>query len=228
MSFASSFPRLLFTLVALLPVALVGQTTGSVSGRVSDDATGKSLKGAVVRVLGTPTTAITDADGRFTLSGAPTGPQRIEVDYVGLDPVVRGIVLAPGKVVTLDTALKSETLQMQAFTVAESARGAALAINQQKTASGIVNIVSEETFSHMVDGNIGFTLQQLPGLTVNEDEDGTPSGVNIRGLEAKYNSFQIDGNRLPTSGNSRSFATGQLTADGISNIEVIKAGHARA
>ncbi len=223
MSLASSFPRVFFTLLALLPVVLIAQPTSSVSGRVSDGATGKSLKGAVVRVLGTAVTATTDADGRFSLRSVPAGSQRIEVDYVGLDSVVREIVLAPGTVATLDAALRSETLKMQAFTVAESARGAAQAINQQKTASGIVNIVSEESFSNMINGNIGYTLQQLPGITVNEDEDGTPSGVNIRGLEAKYNSFQVDGNRLPTSGNSRSFATNQLTADGISNIEVVKA-----
>lgn len=63
----------------------------------------------------------------------------------------------------------------------------------------------------------------MPGITVNEDEDGTPPGVNIRGLEAKYNSFQVDGNRVPTSGNTRGLSTNQLNADGISNIEVIKA-----
>jgi TonB-dependent receptor len=215
--------RLLLALLALLPATLLAQNTGTLTGRVSDAATGKSLKGALVRILGTSATATTDADGRFILPGVPAGPQRVEVDYVGLDAIVREVRIAPGASATLDAAMRSETLQLAAFTVAESARGQALAINQQKTASGIVNIISEETFSNMIDGNIGFTLQQLPGLTVNEDEDGTPSGVNIRGLESKYNSFQIDGNRLPTSGNSRSFATGQLNADGISNIEVVKA-----
>ena len=112
---------------------------------------------------------------------------------------------------------------METFTVSEAARGQAQAINQQKTAEGIVNIVSEETFGSMIGGNIGYALQRLPGLTVNESEDGTPNGVNIRGLESKYNSFQIDGNRIPTSGTGRGFGTSQLNADGISNIEVIKA-----
>ena len=47
---------------------------------------------------------------------------------------------------------ESEFLQMAAFEVKEAARGQALAINQQKTASGIVNIVSEETFGSMPSG----------------------------------------------------------------------------
>lgn len=199
------------------------QSTGSIGGRVSDASTGKSLQGALVRVLGTSAVATSDADGRFNLSGLASGIHRIEVDYVGLDPLIREISITAGAVATLNAALGSETLRMDAFTVAESARGQALAINQQKTASGIVNIVSEETFGQMINGNVGYALQRLPGLSVNEDEDGTPSGVNIRGLSSAYNSFQIDGNRVPTSGGGRGFGTGQLAADGISNIEVIKA-----
>ncbi|MDP3071847.1 MAG: TonB-dependent receptor [Opitutaceae bacterium] len=218
-----SLPRLLLAVLALLPVALFAQATGSVAGRVSDAATGRSLQGAVVRVLGTSATAYTNADGRFVLSALPAGPQRIEVDYVGLDSSIREFVVVAGSTASLDAVLESKTLKMEAFTVAESVRGQALAINQQKTASGLVNIVSEETFNTNLGGNIGFTLQQLPGLSVNEGEDGEPSGVNIRGLEAKYNSVQVDGNRMPSSGNSRAFSVGQLNADAVANIEVVKA-----
>lgn len=212
----------LFTAIALASGALA-QSAGTLAGRVSDAATGKSLQGAVVRVLGTTAVGYTDAQGRFSVPGIPAGPQRVEVDYVGLDPLVLEVTVAAGGATALDAALESKTLKMEAFTVAESARGQALAINQQKTAAGLVNIVSEETFTNMLGGNIGFTLQQLPGLSVNEDEDGEPSGVNIRGLEAKYNSVQVDGNRMPTSGNTRAFSVGQINADAVSNIEVIKA-----
>jgi len=214
---------LLLAAAGLIAGSALAQTTGTISGRVSDTATGKSLQGAIVRVIGTTITDYSRADGRYTLAAVPAGAQRIQVDYVGLDPLVQTVTVPAGSTAQFDATLASAALKLEAFTVAESVRGQAQAINRQKTASGIVNIVSEETFSNMINGNIGFTLQQLPGLTVNEDEDGTPSGVNIRGLESKYNSFQIDGNRLPTSGNTRGFATSQLNADGISNIEVIKA-----
>lgn len=211
---------LLATLAASMAWA---QSAGSLVGRVSDAATGKSLQGAIVRVLGTTIVDYTDAEGRYSISGVPSGAHRIEVDYVGLDSLVREVTVGTGGAAAVNFALESTVLKMEAFTVADSARGQALAINQQKTASGIVNIVSEETFGQMVNGNIGYALERLPGLTVSSDEDGTPSGVNIRGLSSAYNSFQIDGNRVPTSGGSRGFSTSQLTADGISNIEVVKA-----
>ena len=215
--------------LALLALALLcpttfGQTsTGSVQGRISDAATGKSLQGAIVKLTGTNDVTYTNAEGRFTMAGVSPGNYQLTVEYVGLDPYSSNVTLAAGQALSVNATLDSAVLKLSAFTVAESARGQALAINQQKTASGIVNIVSEETFGQMISGNIGYTLQRLPGLSVNEDEDGTPNGVNIRGMESKYNSFQTDGFRTPTSGNSRGFATSQLLADGVSNIEVVKA-----
>ncbi len=221
-------PRLLRPLVVLALGAVaalpaLAQVAGGLSGRISDARTGFSLQGAVVRVAGTTAVAYTDANGRYSLTGLPAGLRKIEVEYVGLDLLTREVEVLAGTTKFFDAQLESKALKMEAFTVAESVRGQALAINQQKTASGLVNIVSEETFNTNLGGNIGFTLQQLPGLSVHEGEDGEPSGVNIRGLEAKYNSVQVDGNRLPSSGNSRAFSVGQINADAIANIEVIKA-----
>ena len=115
-------------------------------------------------------------------------------------------------------------LQLEAFEVKEAARGQALAINQQKTAAGIVNIISEEVFGNMISGNAGYALQRLPGISVDEDQDGTPGKVNLRGVPGDFNSVQLDGNRLSGgSGTSRAANMRDLMADGITNIEVIKA-----
>ncbi len=208
---------------ALLTATAFAQDNGLIAGRVSDAATGRSLQGAVVRVRGTSAVTSTDATGRYRLTGLPPGEVRLEIEYVGLDHFERSVTLPAGATLSVDATLENKALRMEAFTVAESARGQALAINQQKTASGLVNIVSEETFNTNLGGNLGYTLQQLPGLSVTEGEDGEPAGVNIRGLEAKYNSVQVDGNRMPASGNSRAFSIGQLNADAVSNIEVVKA-----
>lgn len=204
-----------------LATLLFGQATGTatITGRVSDSGSGRSLQGAVVRVAGTTIVDYTDQEGRYTLSNVPAGTASVEVEYIGLDLFKESVVVLAGGSHLVNAPMKSEVMKMQAFEVAEAARGQALAINQQKTARGIVNIVSEETFGAMNDGNIGYALARLPGLTVNEGEDGTPEGVNIRGLASEFNSFQLDGNRLAMRG----FSTRDLVADSISNIEVIKA-----
>lgn len=194
----------------------------TVTGRVYIAESGHSLRGAIVRVVGTNAQDYTTEDGRFKLS-VPIGSSELEVQYVGLDTLRRTVVVERGTNAVANFAMESASLKNADIVVRAAAFGQALAINQQKTASGIVNIVSEEAFGAMPDGNIGYALQRLPGLSVNTDQSGQPNGVNIRGIESDYNSFQIDGNRLPTSGGGRGFSTAQFAADGIANIEVIKA-----
>jgi len=198
-------------------------STGGLSGRVSDAATGRSLQGAVVRVAGTGLVDYTDQDGRYTLNGVAAGSHQVVVEYVGLDASTQTIVVAAGRVEAVSFSLEKAEVELAEFTVTGQAQGQARAINQQKTASGIVNIVSEETFGPMLDGNIGQALQRLPGVSVDEDQDGSQGSINIRGISGAYNSVQIDGNRVPSSGGSRSFNPRQLAADGVTNIEVIKA-----
>ena len=217
-------PRVGLAFTALAPLGLHAQAgTGTVHGRVSDVATGRSLQGAIVQIANSPYRDYTDADGRFSLTGLPAGSHRLLVEYVGLDPFSTTVTVSSGSNQTVNAALKSTVLELETFTVAEQARGQSLAINQQKTASGIVNIVSEETFGQMIDGNIGAALQRLPGISVDEAQDGSQGAFNIRGIAGEFNSFQIDGNRAPTSGGSRAFDSRQLAADGITTIEVIKA-----
>ncbi|WP_414662809.1 TonB-dependent receptor [Horticoccus sp. 23ND18S-11] len=221
--------RRLIGVLVLLPL-LTGllnaqPATGTVSGRVFDQATGRSLQGAVVRIAGTNASDFTDAEGRYLISAVRPGPARVEIEYVGLEAATQSVMVAAGSAATVDVGLKSSGVhQMASFEVKEAVRGQALAINQQKTAAGIVNIVSEETFGTMNSGNIGYALQRLPGISVNEDQDGSPSSFNLRGVPGDYNSLQIDGNRIPNaSGTSRAANTKFLVADGITNIEVMKA-----
>jgi len=203
---------------------LLAQTpTGTISGRVSDAATGRSLEGAVVRVLDSEQVAYTDRDGRFTLVDVPAGTQRILAEYVGLDAATQTLVVGAARSEPLSFSLEKAEVELAELRITAQAQGQARAINQQKTASGIINIVSEETFGPMLDGNIGQALQRLPGVSVDEDQDGSQGSINIRGISGEFNSVQVDGNRVPSSGGSRAFNPRQLAADGVTNIEVIKA-----
>lgn len=197
--------------------------TGTITGRVYDERTGKSLEGATVRVAGTNVLDYTTSDGRYSVT-VPEGRISLEVEYVGLDLLVQSIVVPAGSMTTFNAPMKSDIFKLDSFVVQESVRGQSLAINMQKIAPGIINIVSEETFGQMTDANIGNALQRLPGLSVNESQDGSAGSINIRGIEGDYNSIQIDGNRAPAAGGtSRAFDPRQLAADGVTNIEVIKA-----
>ncbi len=202
--------------------AAADSTHGTVTGRVYDEATGQSLRGAIVRVVGSNAQDYTLEDGRFHVV-VPSGRVTLQIDYVGLDRATYSVDMPQGGHAEANIGLTSSALRGEDIVVRAAASGQALAINQQKTANGIVNIVSEETFGPSPDGNIGYALQRLPGLSVDTDQDGSPTGINIRGIEGDYNSFQIDGNRVPTSGGGRGIGLTQFSGDGITTIEVIKA-----
>src|SRR5687768_4135901 len=57
---------------SLFALPLAAQT-GSVSGRVTDAATGAPVPNAQVMVVGTTIGAAVDSDGRFRLTGVPAG-----------------------------------------------------------------------------------------------------------------------------------------------------------
>lgn len=217
-------------LAVLVGLALAGSPdlaaqsgTGNVSGRVINESTGNTLQGAIVSVTNSRAIDRTDAEGRYNLSGVPVGSQRINVSYVGLDSESATVTVSAGLTQTVNFALTSEVYELEALSVTPRMLGQDIAINRQKTAAGIVNIVSEEQFGAMHDGNIGQALQRLPGISVDEDQDGSQGAINIRGIAGEFNSVQVDGNRVPTSGGNRDFNPRQMAADGVTNIEVIKA-----
>ncbi|HEY5551528.1 MAG TPA: carboxypeptidase-like regulatory domain-containing protein, partial [Opitutaceae bacterium] len=140
------------------PADSSARATGAIVGVVFDSDTGRALQGAIVSIPGTGYSDYTDAMGRFGLFGVPAGTHTLEVDYYGLEAHVQQVTVTGGSTQTINPRLTSSVLVLETLTVSDSLRGQALAINQQRTASGIVNIVSEETFGQMLDGNIGSAL----------------------------------------------------------------------
>ncbi|MGH8019469.1 MAG: carboxypeptidase regulatory-like domain-containing protein, partial [Opitutaceae bacterium] len=214
--------------------------TGSIRGRVLNAATGEYLQGAIVHLLGATLRSSTDIRGDYMLTGVPAGTHTAEVSYIGLQTLSSEVTVASGATRSLDfTLADSDMVVLEEMRIESTAGGTAAAINQQRVAEGIRNIVNEDQFGQMNDGNIGYALRRMPGLSV--DTDGStevPRFVNIRGFDASLNSVTLDGNRLPStetgdpeqrgsgtaySGAARAFALDDIPADAITNVEIVKA-----
>ncbi len=203
---------------------------GTVTGRISNSRTGQSLEGAIVEIVELGRRDSTSETGEYVLRGVPNGNYTLSVDYFGLEPkkvqvrVTDGVVQLPVELIPL----VQEEITVQATRL----EGQLRAINQQRTAQGVKTIISEELFGQVNDGNIGNALQKLPGLSV--DTDGfseIPRYVNIRGVSTAYNSVQVDGQRLASSGNGRGeaygdtgrgFALDDLPSAAINQVEIVK------
>ena len=62
---------------------LEAQSTGRITGVVTDSASDRPVGDVQVSVVGTRIGAMTDAQGRYTINGAPSGPRTIEARRIG-------------------------------------------------------------------------------------------------------------------------------------------------
>lgn len=206
--------------------------TGSIEGRVKNAATGAYLNNARVVVAGTTLLAFTDESGTFRLSGVPSGARALEVFYTGLDVRQVSVDVPAGQAVTVDVTLTSaarygasDVIALDPYKVA-SARETdieAIAINEQRFAPNIKNVISTETLGDPLGGSMGDFLRFLPGVSAAYGALET-EGVLIRGFPSNMSIVSSDGVQLAGANASgeRDFSPSRVGVNSISRVEVTK------
>ena len=209
-----------FALVLSLP-ATAQQTTGAIVGTVLDEQ-GNPLVGAEVTIANLNRVTVTDEQGRFRLTGIPSGPHSVLVIYLGaLAADAREIVLEPGSTMDLNFRLKrfGEAIEVRAPIL----EGQVSALNQQKNAPNITNVVSSDQMGRFPDPNAAEATQRIPAITLQRDQ-GEGRYILVRGTEARLNSTTVDGERIPSpEAGGRDIALDVIPADLLQSIEVSKA-----
>ena len=118
------------------------QSTGSISGSVSDANTGALLVGAKITVAGMTLEAYTALDGTYSLSPVPAGTHEVVVGYLGYESKRESVTVAAGSRAVRNVALGGEVVRMAAFNVEGAAGAQARALNSQRAASNITDSVT--------------------------------------------------------------------------------------
>jgi len=205
--------------------------SGTVEGRVYNPANGEYLETVRVTVEGTAIEEFTDSDGRYRLDGVPAGTARVKAFFTGLVPQTLPVVVTAGQVVQQDFNLMRAgapagdgTVRMDALVVATSKEmdGAAIAINEQRFAPNIKNVVSTDEFGHIAEGNIGEFMKYLPGVTI-EYGGGYARGISLNGVPPAYVPITVDGfNLASTGGDNNTGRSAQVDMASINNIARIE------
>ncbi|MEM1258998.1 MAG: carboxypeptidase-like regulatory domain-containing protein [Bacteroidota bacterium] len=99
--------RILCISALILSQFAVGQSTGSIYGRITDsNADGEPLIFASVGLKDTPFTEQTNFHGNFEMTGIPLGSHILRVSYLGYEPKEVAINVAPGKLTLVETSLQ--------------------------------------------------------------------------------------------------------------------------
>jgi outer membrane receptor protein involved in Fe transport len=177
---------------------LAAQTlpTGRIVGRVIDAATGQGVSDAGVHVVGTTLGTQSGVDGRFSLSRITAGTVTIQVRRIGFIPkTVTGILLGGNQTVEQSISLVASATQVSATVVTATVEKGTVneALDQQRTAVGVVNSITAEQIAKSPDGDASQAVQRVSGVTVQDDRS-----VAVRGLSDRYTVALINGARVPS------------------------------
>lgn len=215
------------------------QETGTVQGTVMNAGTEVLLDNVRITVDGTGIVAVTDRSGHFRLQNVPVGEVQIRAAYLGMDDQVLSVSVAAGQVSQVEFALKrssratepgvemaEKVVIMDPFAVVEEREMTAqfLALNEQRNAPNLKNVVAFDEYGYTTDGNLGEFLKHIPGVAVDYSAS-IPVGVSIRGFPNLATAISVDGTLLAggeTTTASRGTSLSQIATDNISRIEVTK------
>lgn len=178
--------KLLFLLIALLPVLVRAQeTSGSLTGRVSDSS-GHALPGATITAVhgpsGTRYSTVSTRGGVYTIPNMRIGgPYHIEITYSGMETQTReGITISLGDALTQDFVLVPSIRELNAVVV-RATRSNALA-----NAFGTGTNISRDNIRRMP--SLERSITDLTRMVPQGSKDNSFGGANFR-----YNNVTVDG-----------------------------------
>jgi TonB-dependent SusC/RagA subfamily outer membrane receptor len=139
------------------------QQTGSVTGTVTNLATGRPISGVQVHVEGTTLGTLTAANGQYALTNVPVGEVTVVADMIGYGRESRTVTVTPGTAATLNFEVNERAISLGEIVVTGSAAAT------EKRALG--NSISSINAASVVD--------RLPINSVDELLMGRSAGVNV-------------------------------------------------
>ncbi len=227
----------LMQLARLAPLALLfagvasAQTTGTITGVVTDGSTGKPVVGALVTATSPAATGeqtvVTDAKGAFTIGNLPAGKYKLAASADGYKAETRAD-LALGEAVTLraNLAVVPEAVQMEEVVVTGSRIK-----RKDLTTPAPVTIMSREAVVASGKVSIGDFLQSMPeqGNAINTQYNNGGNGtttISLRSLGAGRTLVLVNGRRFVPGGDGANSTVdlNSIPTAAIERIEVLKDG----
>lgn len=201
--------------------------TASLSGQITRPDSKAAIEGARVIVAETGQSTVSNRLGqyRFVL---PPGQYTIVVDYLGAETAQETVVLSGDQPARLDFELGG-TAAVEEIVVTARQSAAASALNQQRNADVISNVISADALGRFPDTTAAEALNRLPGVSFQrERRSGDGQFISIRGLDSALNNVKINGvnsaqgNVGGEGGANRRIPLDVFQAESISRITVNK------
>src|SRR5215471_1163859 len=214
-----------FAVAIVSSVTAFGQTTGTITGTVTDQS-GAAVPGAAVTLKITETgfsrTALSGENGKYEALSLPAGTYEISASLAGFRTVVHsGIGLAVGQNAVIDFAL-------QVGQVAESVTVTGDIAQVETTTATVSNLVDEKKVEDLPLNNRDLTQLSFlqPGVIKSPAGAGAFSGLgdklSVAGSRGNQNIYLLDGvSNSDLSGNAQSASGNMAGAETIKEFQII-------
>src|ERR1700730_13334170 len=164
---------------------------GTVTGHAMDPQH-SALQGARVEFQPKGLTSVSDEQGQFTIPGVPPGSYTLTVSYIGFSQFSTPITVTAGQVTAVEAVLPVGLVNQEVVVRGEREHGEIEALNIQRTADTIIEVLPTEVITSLPNTNVADALGRLPGVSLERDE-GEGKYVQIRGTEPRLSNVTING-----------------------------------
>jgi outer membrane receptor protein involved in Fe transport len=175
----------------LAPMPMLAQTTGVLTGKVTDSE-GKAVIGATIKIMGTTQGGISKApDGKFTISNIRSGDYTIRVTAVGYVAQDRQTRISADQTSTLNITVSTQVVQGKEAVII----GGREAVKKERT--GTTTTISTEDLDRSARTSIVGAVQLQGGVS-----SAGVNGFSLRGGRSNETTIQVDGVKIsdPFSG----------------------------
>ena len=183
----------------------LSQTTGKISGIVTDGPESGPLPGANIYLEQTSFGTASDGSGRFTLINIPPGKYVLKVDMIGYKSIrMEDVNVSVNRTLSLNIEMDATVLEGEVVTV-EVAR-----LAQKKDQTGTIKNISGDEINALPVENVGSVINMQAGVVNGHFRGG-------RNTEVTY---MVDGVQVDESFGGGS-ATVEIQPEAVQDLEVI-------
>ncbi|MFC5270515.1 TonB-dependent receptor [Adhaeribacter terreus] len=212
---------LLFTFFSFSPTVFA-QSSGTLTGRVTNKNSNEPVIGAVVFITGSTKGASTDHNGNFSIKVEP-GIYKIAVTYVSYKQTnLENIKIEAGKTTTLNIKIEEDSKMLNAVTIVgtRQTNTEMSLITEMKKSEIVANGVSGEQIAKSLDRDAAETVKRIPGISIMDNRF-----IVIRGMNERYNTVMLNDALTPsTETDAKAFSFDILPTSVIDRIMVFKGG----